>query len=320
MDPARELALRAWLGLLGRLPLAVSYALADAAVPLIVAWARLHERRVAPRGRGLGRNLRIAFRERWSPALDRRLVWGWARHMARLCIDVARIPRLDAASARRWVEPADFEALQALRAEGRGLICVTGHIGVWELCSQLPAALGVPIQVVARRSAHPALDAALRRLRRRPGLDVLEQHGALRPLIRGLRRGGVVGLLADEDAPRRPVFAPFLGTLAATRPTAAFLQRASGAPIAVVSCARTGRGRFRLRCWAVLRPAPSGDAAADRQALTAAVNAALSRAILAQPEQWLWGSRRFLTRPPGERPLADGLPPAASSDGAAALG
>ena len=38
----------------------------------------------------------------------------------------------------------------------------------------------------------------------------------------------------------------------------------------------------------------------------------LSRAILAYPEQWFWGSRRFLTRPPGEAPGPDGLPPRAS--------
>ena len=129
-----------------------------------------------------------------------------------------------------------------------------------------------------------------------------------------------MGLLADEDAPRRPVFAPFLGTLAATRPTPALLQRASGAPIAVVSCARTGRGRYCLRTWAVLRPRKHDDPDADLQAVTADVNAALSRGILAHPEQWLWGSRRFLTRPPGERPTPDGLPPPAPRDGAAALG
>lgn len=320
MEAARALALRAAMALLGRLPLAVSYGLADLAVPAIVLASWLHERRVAPQGRGLGRNLRIAFRERWSPALGRRLRWGWARHLARLAVDLARIPRLDAESARRWVDPDAFAELQRLLAEGHGLICVTGHIGVWELCSHLPAALGVPVQVVAREAGTPLQDAALAELRRRPGIDVLAQRGALRPLLRRLRQGGVVGLLADEDAPRRPVFAPFLGTLAATHSTPAFLQRATGAPIAVVSCARTGCGRYRLRSWAVLRPRDGGRPDADLQAVTAEVNAALSRAILAHPEQWLWGSRRFLTRPPGERPTPDGLPPPASRDGAAALG
>ena len=121
------------------------------------------------------------------------------------------------------------------------------------------------VRVVARPLGSPALEAALAGLRRRGGQRVLAPRGALWPLVCSLRREGVVGLLVDEDAPRRAVFAPFLGTLAATRPTPAFLQRVTGAPIAVVSCARVGRGRFRLRCWEVIRPAPCGDAAAELQ-------------------------------------------------------
>ena len=45
----------------------------------------------------------------------------------------------------------------------------------------------------------------------------------------------MVGFLADENTTEEPVFAAFLGTLAATSPMAAFLQRRTGAPIAVVS-------------------------------------------------------------------------------------
>ena len=48
---------------------------------------------------------------------------------------------------------------------------------------------------------------------------------------------------------------------------------------------------------------------AELRRVTHAVNDALSRAILLHPEQWLWSSRRFLTRPPGESPGPDGLPP-----------
>jgi hypothetical protein len=54
--------------------------------------------------------------------------------------------------------------------------------------------------------------------------------------------------------------------------------------------------------------------AGGREALAAVsgeINAALGEAILARPEQWLWGSRRFAQRPPGEIPGPDGLPPQA---------
>ena len=83
----------------------------------------------------------------------------------------------------------------------------------------------------------------------------------------------------------------------------------TGAPIAVASVHRVRRGRWRCHLWSVIRPEPGVSGEEHEREVTTAVNAALSRAILAYPEQWLWGSRRFVTPPPGERPGPDGLPP-----------
>lgn len=310
-ERAAARALRSGVRALQTLPPGLGYAIADAAVPLLVAFTLLHERRVAPRGRGLFRNQRIAFRERWTPVLGARLLLGFARHVARLAVDFGRMPLLDAAEVRRCVELPDFETLLALRAEGRGLLCVSGHLGAWELAGHVSTQLGMPVTVLARPQASAALERQIRALRTSGGQGVRTKWGALWPAVRALRRGEVIGLLADEDSPARPVFAPFLGTLAATSPVAAFLQRVTGAPIAVVSCHRTGRGRFCLRTWRVIRAAPTRSRDTDLQAVTEEINAALSEAILAHPAQWLWGSRRFATRPPGERSGDDGLPPRA---------
>jgi len=171
--------------------------------------------------------------------------------------------------------------------------------------------VGVPLTVVMRPTGIAPVDAVLTAIRRTGGTRVLEKWGILLPLKRALERGEAVGLLADEDARERPIFLPFLGTLAATTPSVAFLQRVTGSPIVVLSVNRVGRGRWRCHVWRVIRPPPDpGDERASR-GVTEAMNEALSRAILAYPEQWSWGSRRFFTRPAGERPGPDGLPPRA---------
>src|SRR5262249_33187733 len=128
-------------------------------------------------------------------------------------------------------------------------------------------------------------------------------------LRQALARGEIAGLLADEDAPRARLFAPFLGTLAATSSAAAWLQRCSGAPIAVVSCERSDRERYRIRLWRLTGVA--WDDRAEHGRVTAETNTALGAATRARPAQGLWGGRRFATRPPRERPGADGLPPRA---------
>ncbi len=79
----------------------------------------------------------------------------------------------------------------------------------------------------------------------------------------------------------------------------------------VISLQRTARMRYRFRVWEVIRHAKTGNREADVEAVLGQMNQALSRAILANPEQWFWAGRRFRNRPPGEVPGADGLPPRA---------
>jgi KDO2-lipid IV(A) lauroyltransferase len=297
---------------LRRLPAALAYALADLATPTVVAYALLHERRVAPRGRGLFRNQRIVFREELTRRRSLRLLLGWARHMTHLAVDFCRMPGIDASNLERHVDARAIDLLRRIAAEGRGVICVSGHIGVWELAGHAVNLRGVPLTVVARPSGIRPLNDVINDVRRSGGQRVLEKRGVLWPLKKTLDRGEAIGFLADENAPDSSLFPPFLGTPAATHPTAAFLHRLSAAPIAVMSCHRTGRGRFRIHVWDVIRHTKTDDREADLRVVSAAINDALSRAILAYPEQWFWSSRRFLTRPPGESAGADGLPPRAA--------
>ena len=304
-------ALRAAATTVRRLPSALVYALADLASLAVVLYALVHERRVGPQGRGLFRNQRIVFRDRLTRSTSRALLIAWARHMARLAVDFCRMPRIDAANLSRHVDFRALPELRKLHAEGRGVICVSGHFGVWELLGHAARLEGLPVSIVARRMAQPPLQEFVDSIRRRAGQARVEQRGALWQLKKALDRGDVIGLLADEDTPVKPIFVPFLGTLAASSPAAAFLQRVSGAPIAVVGCHRVGRERFRIDVWRVISCAEARAAEADPAGVTASISEALSRAILARPEQWLWGSRRYLTRPAGEQAGPDRLPPRA---------
>lgn len=294
---------------LGVLPARASYAVADAASLGVLAWSSLHERRVRRLGRGIRRNQRIVYRDALDSRAARRLHRAWARHLARMSADLASLAALPPSELSKQFDLSAIEGLRAVLAEGRGLIAATGHIGVWELLAQVPTLTGIPLTVVARPTGHPAIDALLDRARRRGGARIVPQKGAFWQLAGALARGQVVGLLADENRAARPIFAPFLGTTAATNPAPARLQLRTGAPIAVVSCHRTGTRRYRLDLWDLIRP--SEGESPDVQQVCARTNDALSRAIRACPAQWLWSSRRFHTRPPGEIPGADGLPPPA---------
>jgi len=317
--PSRAPLFHRLLGLLCRIfawtirimPAFLSYLLADLLALGLIPFVLLHERKVSAKGRGLFRNQRIVFRDTLTRGQSWRLFFGWARHMCRLLIDVCRMPKITAANVERHVDIEQFRELQQLVEAGDGLIAVTGHVGVWEMAGHVASLLGVTVNAVFRPLPIQPIDEMLQQIRTSGGQVVLSKWGALWPLKKALDRGEAIGIVGDESA-RRGTFVPFLGTLASTNTTPARLHLGTGAPIVVFSCHRTGISRFKLHVWAVIRHARTADKQADTELVTRQINAAISESIRAYPAQWFWGSRRYVTRPAGESPGPDGLPPVAS--------
>lgn len=307
--------LRALIGLVGRLPAPLAYALADCcAVPWALYWT-LRDRGGRDR-KGYWRNVRIAFRPGGlAPARPRRHLWRWARHMTWLAVDSCRLHRIDATTLRAFCDLTEFPQLRDLHAEGHGIVFATAHIGVWDVAGYAAGLLGLPITSVFRPSPFPALDRVVSDLRTGTGQTVVAKRNVLWTLKKALARKETVGILCDSGTRGSDDFPPFLGTPAATVATPALLHLATGAPIAVVTVQRTARFRFRLRVWDVIRHAPTDDRRADVAAILQRINAGLTRGVAAAPEQWFWQSRRFKHRPPGEVTDPDGLPPV--QDGAA---
>lgn len=297
---------------LGALPTPLAYTIGDlCAVPWFLWW--LVRDRAGRRTSGYWRNVRIGFRP-GSPlgaVRPRGHLWRWSRHIAWIAIDFCRMRRITAANLREHVDLTEYPAIDAVYREGQGMIFATGHIGVWDVSGHAAGLLGLPLTSVFRPSPLPALNRLIERLRTGSGQTVVARKNVMRTLLRLLGDKKVVGILADGGGKHSAVEAPFLGTASRTVASPALLHLATKAPIVVVAVLRTGRMRYRLRVFDVIRDAATGDRDADLLAITARVNRALSRGIAEAPEQWFWQSRRFRHRPAGEVPGPDGLPPLA---------
>ena len=320
--PAREplwqrlaVALLAFvLWLIGALPATLGYALADlVAIPWYLFW-RISDA-TGRRSKGYWRNVRIAFRAGapLGPVRPPRHLWRWSRHIAWLAIDFCRMHRITVANVRAHCDCTEYEPLRAVYAEGKGLICATGHVGVWDVAGHAAGLLGIQLTSVFRPSPLPALNRLIANSRTTTGQTVVARKNVMWTLKKVLAEKEAIGLLCDGGGKHSSVVAPFLGTPARTVATPALLHLATGAPIAVVAVLRTGRSRYKVRVYDVIRHTPSEDRDADLVAITTRINAGLSKAIAEAPEQWFWQSRRFRHRPPGEVAGPDGLPPLADS-------
>ena len=194
-----------------------------------------------------------------------------------------------------------LEHLQdAVDRHGRALM-LTAHLGNWELLTLAPVLTGYPLTVVARTLDWAALNAWADRLRRKVGVEVVDKRDAVRPVLAALRRGGLVGILLDQNASRREgVFVPFFGRLASTSRALALLALRTRTPVIPAFIRRVGTGRHVIRIEPPL-PMPEGTDEAAILMLTGRCTQVIENAVRATPDQWLWMHDRWRTRPAEEK-------------------
>lgn len=233
-------------------------------------------------------NLALAFPEK-SPAEVERLAREVFAHFGGLAADLLRSETEPVDSLLERVEVAGLEHARAAAESGRGVFFATPHLGNWEWASLVTGANGIPVTVVARPLDNPMLDARLTVMRQKTGCRVVSRRDAARTLLKTLRAGGVVGILADQRA-RVPdgLPVPFFGRPASTTTSIARLVEKTGALVLPVVCLRIAPGRYRL---VFAEPLDVLSIPAEERgvaALTARIAALVEEQVRAAPEQWLW--------------------------------
>jgi len=300
---------RALLALLRWTPRPISYGLGSLGALAVTPLVMLHGSLVSARRTSVSRNLRIAFGSDMPTGLIWRLVFGLVRHYFWFVIDTARVSSFDLKALSDGSSVEDRQTLVDLVAEGKGVIFVTGHIGVFAYGPQVGALLELPLQTITNSVGNPHLQSYIDELYMKGGHVNLYKRGVARTMRKILDGAGSLAIMADENVKSRELFLPFFGTLASVQTTVARLHLSTGAPIVVAVVHRPAPGAYGLTVYGVIRHESSGDRGADVKVIMGGVTEALEKAVRAHPEQWSWNMRRWKTRPEGEEPAADGLPP-----------
>jgi len=202
-----------------------------------------------------------------------------------------------------------LEHVEKAVSKGKGCLLLTLHIGAWEVGVQA-IALGLarhkPV-VVGRPMRNQALYERITSTRRRGGAELIDRRRAATQILRALRGGRPVGVLLDQYSRRsRGVFVPLFGARCSTSAGVATLALRTGAPVVPCYVLRSGPDRHRGIFAPELEIELSGDRKKDIEIATAAYNVALEKIIRANPEQWMWGHRRFRHSPDLEGDIYSG--------------
>lgn len=243
-------------------------------------------------------NLRLCLPE-LSPAARRQLLRECLIETAKTALEAGPMWLWPAVRLRPLLI-ADSEGIDAVDAAvraGRGVLLATPHLGSWEMAGHFGADRWGIINLY-RPPRLTALDGLIRTGRQRLGaqLATTDTKG-VRQLYETLARGGVVGILPDQDPGRGGVFAPFFGVPANSMVLLGRLARKTGAAVFFCYCERLpGTAGYRMH----FHPAPPGIDAADPVVAATAMNRGIEGCVRACPQQYQWNYRRFRTRPPGE--------------------
>jgi KDO2-lipid IV(A) lauroyltransferase len=225
------------------------------------------------------------------------------RSFAQVLVESAYLPRLLTERsadrlARFHVHPKAAEAAAA----GTGLIFITAHTGNWELTGQVAGINGFPLVSVARPRDNPWLEDYVIKNRERHGQKIVAKRGAVRELARALRDGKNLGILADQNSGGGGVFVEYFGRLASTTGAPATLALRFKVPILPGFSVRAGKGfSYDIYVEEPLVPPETGNREEDVRILTAEFTRRIENVVRAHPEQWLWGHRRWKSRPKEEQ-------------------
>ena len=200
------------------------------------------------------------------------------------------------------VECEGLENLEAAKKSGRGVILVTGHLGLWEFSSLALSAFGHPLSFLVRRLDNPKVETIIDGTRTRFGNQTIDKNSATRKMLKILKEGGVLGILTDiNTTAREGIFVDFFGVPAATTFIMAKLALRTGADVLPVFAVWDEKARrVRLKVEPPVEFEKTGDEETDIRNLTASATKALENCIRHYPAQWLWIHKRWRTRPPNE--------------------
>ena len=249
------------------------------------------------------RNLEIMFGEKYTPLERLEIGRKSAINLSYHVIEFIRMGFVRQEDALAMVVESEGEEnfLNAIK-DGRGAIALSLHYGNWEICAAYITKNIAQLNAVGKEQADDFFTNIAFPYRTRFGVkNIMSGNKANSAIIRALRANEILGLVADQNGGTTGLFVDFAGTKASTVPGPAALAFKFKAPMVVTFCRRIAPGKHK---FVAMPPVTTDDLPEDRQEaileLLRRLNDVYAQVIAEDPTQWLWGHKRWKTRPVGE--------------------
>ena len=199
-------------------------------------------------------------------------------------------------AAQRAVEAGEMSREGAeFLAANKPAVTVSGHIGCWEILSQLAFLQGHSMMSVAKDIGSSAMTKLLMKARRSIGQEIVHAQGAFQSLMRGIKSGKSLGLLVDQRVSPDDggIWVRFFGRPVPVSAAPAFFASRTKAPILVAWSRPLADGRYRCELLDCIAPEEAKDVWSATQRITHDLECVISR----HPSRWVMNYNLFGTFP-----------------------
>lgn len=186
------------------------------------------------------------------------------------------------------VERIHFDPVHEAKAAGRGIVFAVSHVGNWEIAGLIAGDLGLNLMAVAEHLSNEKITDWFLDVRASFGIDIVLTSDPARrsKMIRRLKEGGALALLADRDVTGKGIAVELFGgeTTVPAGPVA-LAELTDSVLLPVVVFFKEGSG-YRIEVGDPVE-VPKGGTRAERVKLgSQRVADAMSVQIRKQPSQW----------------------------------
>lgn len=229
----------------------------------------------------------------------RRVTRSAFRTSARNFADLTRVPHI---SQDRFLEsvrtsPGALATLDEVARSGRGGVLVTAHYGAFDYVGQIIWLNGYSLTLLTARTVPEFIDAAISYLRGSRGARMEPATpGGLRRVLSALKRGELIGIVADRDFFQNGKPVTFFGQRTTLPPGPIRIARDSGAPI-IPTFARREQAGYFLEVEEPFMVPKTSDVDADVQLGLERLVSVFERHLRAAPDQWVMFQRVWTQTP-----------------------
>ena len=285
-------------------------------VSILLKWAQCLSWKAAYRaGSGLGHllyrlrlrrnvamaNLDIVYGETKPPSEKERIYRESMLNFGRIIVNYLRLPYMGPDHWQNNWEWKNEEILKKAFNRKKGVILVSGHIGMMELVGGKLGMCGYPIGFVGKEIRNPAINKFVLDSRRAMNVSPINYKNSAIRILRGIKSGEAIGMAIDQNMKTKyGMFIDWMGRPAMSVKAPAMIARRTGATVIAGYSYQKSIDRFEVVVteevpWVPCLEDPKKEILINNQNQAKAIQ----RIIYAKPELWFWIHRRWKKQPDG---------------------